>query len=91
VAWRYCSSIGGIRGSRGRAAYSTSKFDIIGAGRRRDYAGKAFASKPWARGNLGNTPMSKRVTKDDDPDTIKAFLAANRSAHPHGVGLECNN
>ena len=73
-----CSSIGGMRGSKGRAAYSASKFWVIGLTRAAalDYAGQGIRINAVCPGIVGNTPMSKRVTKNNDPDMIKAFVAA---------------
>jgi len=73
-----CSSIGGMRGSKGRAAYSASKFGVIGLTRASalDYAGKGIRINAVCPGIIGNTPMAKRVTKNNDPDIIKAFVAA---------------
>jgi NAD(P)-dependent dehydrogenase (short-subunit alcohol dehydrogenase family) len=73
-----CSSIGGMRGSKGRAAYSASKFGIIGLTRAAalEYAGQGIRINAVCRGIIGNTPMWKRVTKNNDPDMIKAFVAA---------------
>jgi NAD(P)-dependent dehydrogenase (short-subunit alcohol dehydrogenase family) len=73
-----CSSIGGMRGSKGRAAYSASKFGVIGLTRASalDYAGKGIRINAVCPGIIGNTPMAKRVTKNNDPDIVKAFVAA---------------
>ncbi len=73
-----CSSIGGMRGSKGRAAYSASKFGVIGLTRASalDYADKGIRINAVCPGIIGNTPMSRRVTKNYDPDIIKAFVAA---------------
>ena len=73
-----CSSIGGMRGSKGRAAYSASKFGIVGLTRAAalDYAGQGIRINAVCPGIIGNTPMAKRVTKNNDPDMIKAFVAA---------------
>jgi NAD(P)-dependent dehydrogenase (short-subunit alcohol dehydrogenase family) len=73
-----CSSIGGMRGSKGRAAYSASKFGVIGLTRASalDYADKGIRINAVCPGIIGNTPMAKRVTKNNDPDIIRAFVAA---------------
>jgi NAD(P)-dependent dehydrogenase (short-subunit alcohol dehydrogenase family) len=73
-----CSSIGGMRGSKGRAAYSASKFGIIGLTRAAalDYAGTGVRINAVCPGIIGNTPMATRVTKNNNPDIIKAFVAA---------------
>ena len=73
-----CSSIGGMRGFKGRAAYSASKFGVIGLTRAAalDYAAQGIRINAVCPGIIGNTPMAKRVTKNNDPDIIKAFVAA---------------
>lgn len=73
-----CSSIGGMRGSKGRAAYSASKFGVIGLTRAAalDYADKGIRINVVCPGIIGNTPMAARVTKNYDPDIVKAFVAA---------------
>ena len=73
-----CSSIGGMRGSKGRAAYSASKFGVIGLTRATalDFADKNIRINAVCPGIIGNTPMAKRVTKNNDPDIIRAFVAA---------------
>ena len=76
-----CSSIGGMRGSKGRAAYSASKFGVIGLTRASalDYADKGIRINAVCPGIIGNTPMAAKVTKNYDPDIIKAFVAAEPS------------
>jgi NAD(P)-dependent dehydrogenase (short-subunit alcohol dehydrogenase family) len=73
-----CSSIGGMRGSKGRAAYSASKFGVIGLTRAAalDYADKGIRINAVSPGIIGNTPMAARVTKNYAPDIIDAFVAA---------------
>jgi NAD(P)-dependent dehydrogenase (short-subunit alcohol dehydrogenase family) len=73
-----CSSIGGLRGSKGRAAYSASKFGVIGLTRASalDYANTGIRINAVCPGIIGNTPMARRVTKNNDPAIIKAFVAA---------------
>jgi NAD(P)-dependent dehydrogenase (short-subunit alcohol dehydrogenase family) len=73
-----CSSIGGMRGSKGRAAYSASKFGVIGLTRASalDYADRGIRINAVCPGIIGNTPMATRVTKNNNPEIIKAFVAA---------------
>lgn len=73
-----CSSIGGMRGSKGRAAYSASKFGVIGLTRAAalDYADKGIRINAVCPGIVGNTAMAASVTKNYDPDIVKAFVAA---------------
>jgi NAD(P)-dependent dehydrogenase (short-subunit alcohol dehydrogenase family) len=65
-------------GVRRGAAYSASKFGVIGLTRAAvlDYAGKGIRINAVCPGIIGNTPMATRVTKNNNPDIIKAFVAA---------------
>ncbi len=73
-----CSSIGGLKGSRGRSAYSASKHAVIGLTRSTalDYAASGIRINAVCPGIIGNTPMAAKVTKNYDPDIIRAFVAA---------------
>jgi NAD(P)-dependent dehydrogenase (short-subunit alcohol dehydrogenase family) len=73
-----CSSIGGMRGSKGRAAYSASKFGVIGLTRAAalDYADRGIRINAVCPGIIGNTPMAATVTKNYAPDIVNAFVAA---------------
>ena len=67
----------GMRGSKGRAAYSASKFGVIGLTRAAalDYASTGIRINAVCLGIIGNTPMATRVAKNNNPDIIKAFVA----------------
>lgn len=71
-----CSSIGGIRGSRGRSAYSASKHAVIGLTRSAalDYAASGIRINEVSPGMI-NTPMAVEVTHNYDPEIIKAMVA----------------
>jgi NAD(P)-dependent dehydrogenase (short-subunit alcohol dehydrogenase family) len=71
-----CSSIGGMRGSKGRSAYSASKHGVIGLTRAaaRDYADKGIRINAVCPGMI-DTPMMIEVSKNYDPDIVKAMVA----------------
>jgi NAD(P)-dependent dehydrogenase (short-subunit alcohol dehydrogenase family) len=59
-----CSSIGGLKGSRGRSAYSASKHAVIGLTRSAalDYAARGIRINAVCPGMV-DTPMAAFVTK----------------------------
>jgi NAD(P)-dependent dehydrogenase (short-subunit alcohol dehydrogenase family) len=59
-----CSSIGGLKGSRGRSAYSASKHAVIGLTRSAalDYAARGIRINAVCPGMV-DTPMAVFVTK----------------------------
>ncbi len=67
-----------MRGSKGRAAYSASKFGIVGLTRAAalDYAAHGIRINAVCPGIIGNTPMAVKVTKNNNPDIVRAFVAA---------------
>jgi NAD(P)-dependent dehydrogenase (short-subunit alcohol dehydrogenase family) len=71
-----CSSIGGLKGSRGRSAYSASKHAVIGLTRSAalDYAAMGMRINAVCPGMV-NTPMAARVTKGYDPDIVRRMVA----------------
>jgi NAD(P)-dependent dehydrogenase (short-subunit alcohol dehydrogenase family) len=72
-----CSSIGGMVGSKGRSAYSASKHGVIGLTRSAalDYATFGIRINAVCPGIIQNTPMASEVTKNYDPEIVKAMIA----------------
>ena len=71
-----CSSIGGMVGSKGRSAYSASKHAVIGLTRSAalEYTTHGIRINAVCPGII-NTPMAVAVTKNNDPEIVKAMLA----------------
>lgn len=71
-----CSSIGGMVGSRGRSAYSASKHGVIGLTRSAalEYAPQGIRINAVCPGMV-NTPMAVAVTKNYDPDLVRAMVS----------------
>ncbi|MCB1741113.1 MAG: glucose 1-dehydrogenase [Gammaproteobacteria bacterium] len=71
-----CSSIGGLKGSVGRSAYSASKHAVIGLTRSAalDYAGQGIRINAVCPG-LVKTPMAIQVTKGYDPAIMERMVA----------------
>jgi NAD(P)-dependent dehydrogenase (short-subunit alcohol dehydrogenase family) len=71
-----CSSIGGMVGAAGRSAYSASKHAVIGLTRSAalEYAAKGIRINAVCPGMI-NTPMAIEVTKNYDPEIVKAMVA----------------
>ena len=71
-----CSSIGGMVGSKGRSAYSASKHGVIGLTRSAalEYAPQGIRINAVCPGMV-NTPMAVAVTRNYDPEIVKAMVA----------------
>jgi NAD(P)-dependent dehydrogenase (short-subunit alcohol dehydrogenase family) len=71
-----CSSVGGLKGSKGRSAYSASKHAVIGLTRSAaiDYAATGIRINAVCPG-IVDTPMAAFVTKNYDPEIVRPMLA----------------
>jgi len=71
-----CSSIGGMVASKGRSAYSASKHAVTGLTRSAalDYAVQGIRVNAVCPGMI-NTPMAVEVTRNYDPEIVKAMVA----------------
>src|SRR3984893_16713393 len=84
-----CSSIGGIKGSKGRSTYSASKHAVIRLTRSAalDYAAKGIRINAVCPGMV-NTPMAAFVTKNYDPEIVRRMVAQEpigRSGAPEEI------
>lgn len=71
-----CSSIGGMVGSKGRSAYAASKHAVIGLTQSAalEYVTQGIRINAVCPG-MTDTPMTVTVSKNYDPDHVKALLA----------------
>jgi NAD(P)-dependent dehydrogenase (short-subunit alcohol dehydrogenase family) len=71
-----CSTIGGLKGSRGRSAYSASKHAVIGLTQSAalDYAAKGIRINAVCPGMV-STPMAAFVTKNYHPEIVRRMVA----------------
>jgi len=69
-------AIGGLKGSRGRSAYSASKHAVIGLTRSAalDYAARGIRINAVCPGMV-NTPMAGFVSKNYDPEIVRRMVA----------------
>jgi NAD(P)-dependent dehydrogenase (short-subunit alcohol dehydrogenase family) len=82
-------AIGGLKGSRGRSAYSASKHAVIGLTRSAalDYAARGIRINAVCPGMV-NTPMAAFVTKNYDPEIVSRMVAQEpigRFGEPEGI------
>ena len=73
-------AIGGLKGSRGRSAYSAIKHAMIGLTRSAalDYAAKGIRINAVSPGMV-NTPMAGFLSKNYDPEIVRRMVAQKPS------------
>ena len=85
-----CSSIGGMKGSPGRSAYSASKHAVIGLTRSAalEYVTKGIRINAVCPG-ITNTPMAAQLSNNGDPELIKRMVEQTqpigRLGEPHEI------